>query len=129
MRGLSMVIAAAAVGCSGIQEGEVHWPDPGPDAVAEAGGPDGYADQSPWLDAPGSDDLAIGDSVAPDEGRDPSGDGVPEDAPDAPDAPDTVTPTGLLRHLGWFGPGGVVTGNGVSGLGFLSGPQQAWQVQ
>ena len=141
---LTATIALAAVACSGIQEGAVHAPDTLGDAAdvagepgTDPGGPDAYADEGPRLDAPATDDGLVADDssvpddgVAQDDGVDPSGEIVPPDA-DVPDVetPDTEVPPGTLQHFGWFGPGGVVTGNGVSGLGSMSGPQQAWPVQ
>lgn len=144
MRGFLLTATLAAVACSGIHEGAVHAPDTPGDTMDVAGKPgtdpgsqDAYAGEGPQPDAPATDDRVVADdSAAPDdglvqdEGFDPSGEIVTPDA-DVLDAetPDTEVPPGTLRHFGWFGPGGVVTGNGLSGLGSLSGPRQAWQAK
>jgi len=148
---LPTLIALAAVACSGIQEGAVHGPDTAGDALdvaqesgTDPGGLDTYADEDPGLDAPASDDAVLmddaavpEDGVVEDDGLEPSGDAGFRDADaaegtettDAPDTPDPGIPPGTLRHVGWFGPGGVISGNGLTGLGSLSGPRKGWSVQ
>ena len=102
------------------------------------------ADEGPGLDAPASDDAVLmddaaapEDGVVEDDGLEPSGDVGFRDADaaegtettEAPDTPDPGIPPGTLRHVGWFGPGGVISGNGLTGLGSLSGPRQGWSVK
>lgn len=95
----------------------------------DAGGP--YADarlDAAWAkDGTVADDFAVLDRAeAQDEAL--SRDVLSADVTDVETA-DTQVQPGTLFHFGWFGPGGVVGGSGMKGLGSLSGPQQAWQVK
>jgi len=106
---LPLMFVVATIGCSGLNGGATHeMPGPGPDAldVADSGG-----------------DIPIADPAS-----DESDTEIKPDA-DITDAPDVDVPPGTLQHFGWFGPGSVLTGTGISGFGSVSGPQQALQVK
>lgn len=122
MRGMALVmVVGLVVGCGGIERGKTYPPPDtgvGSDPGGEPDGRDGAApgeveeevpvprDADGWTDA-GTEEVPR-DGIGPEE---------------------TQVGPGVLRHVGWFGPGGVVRGSGVSGLGSLSGPQQAWPVK
>ena len=136
------LVALTALSCFTAPSRAVHWPDASADAqlVPDSVADPGSLETGPGLDVPVSDDGILSDgATGPDaptnDGLGPSDGGVTRDADaansaettDAPDAPGV--PPGTLRHVGWFGPGGVVTGTGPTGLGSLSGPRQGWLVQ
>ena len=101
------LVALTALSCFTAPSRAVHRPD----ASADATGPD----------------AATSDGLGPSDGAVTRDADAAEGTTDAPDAPGV--PPGTLRHVGWFGPGGVVTGTGSTGLGSLSGPRQGWLVQ
>lgn len=95
----------------------------------DPGGPsaDARLDAAWAKDGTVADDIAVLDRAeAQDEAL--SRDVLSADVTDVETA-DTQVQPGTLFHFGWFGPGGVVGGSGMKGLGSLSGPQQAWQVK
>jgi hypothetical protein len=121
----------------------------------DPGGLDAFADEGPRLDAPpgdeaaGPDDTTIHDGVIEDEGLTPgdadvqgdadipitTDDGVGPELADVPedietaDNSDVEVGPGTILHFGWFGPGSVGAGGGLSAFGSACGPQQAWKVQ
>ncbi len=113
MRGMAWaMVVGLVVGCGGIERGKTYPPpDPGPEGLLDPGG------------EPGGPDGSLGDEA--DVGRTDAG--TEEIRHDGIGPEETQVGPGALRHVGWFGPGGVVTGSGVSGFGSLSGPRQAWR--
>ncbi len=109
-----VVLAVVALGCSSIKKDK--------DVVDV---PDVLDVADPGIDLAGEETTHPTD-VQADEG-------TVADVPDVLDIIETVdadVPPSVLKHFGWFGPGGILkdqSGN-VVGFGSLSGPAQAIQV-
>ncbi len=134
MRGTQWVVVGALVfGCTGLERGKTYPPpDPGVEAMldAEEGRGEGFEER-----ADGSDAAEVWDAGEVGGGGEVADVGDAEEGLEVRDALDAFdtgevdsgTGPGVLRHYGWFGPGGRLRGTGLWGYGFV-GARQGWRV-